>query len=125
MPYNLFWMLHHRSAVESARSAASRGEFKAQSAMDEVLRVEDRLNQLALVNMALWTLLKERTGLTEEELAQRVEEIDLSDGQLDGKVRGTVVQCPECGHNLSRKHNRCLYCGYEPETPDAFSRVVR
>ena len=80
---------------------------------DATLRLEARVDKLTLICMALWTLLKDATNLTDEQLAQRVKEIDLSDGRLDGKISHTVHNCPKCNRVLSQKHKRCLYCGYE------------
>ncbi|MDQ3814920.1 MAG: hypothetical protein M3347_13330 [Armatimonadota bacterium] len=84
----------------------------AAEAKDAVRDLEERVNQLTLINMALWSLLKEITDLTDEDLMQRVREIDLQDGQVDGKVRGGMNRCPRCGQTLSKKHHRCLHCGY-------------
>jgi hypothetical protein len=101
------------------------GAQTAEQARDAARRLEDRVNRLTLINMALWSLLKERVKLTDEELSQRVQELDLSDGHLDGKVHVTVRVCPQCGRNLSQKHVRCLYCGFEPSDQDAFAGVAR
>ena len=68
---------------------------------------------MTMVCMALWTFIKEKDGLADEQLAKRVEEIDLSDGKLDGKVSVQNVECSSCGRKISLKHNRCLYCGLE------------
>lgn len=122
---DLFWELHQNHRIADARSAGRRGEQKAEDAIHLLHRLSDRVDRLTLINMALWSLLKERTGLSEEDLAQRIQEIDLADGQLDGKVRVQIQMCPHCQRTLSQKHNRCLFCGYEPEQKDAFSPVVR
>ena len=76
------------------------------------------LDRLALVTEALWTLLRERAGLTDQQLVERIQEVDLSDGQLDGKVRRPPVDCPACSRKVSRRNRRCLYCGAElPSLP--------
>jgi len=122
---NLFWDLRQNYEIANARSSADRSSHQAERASDSVRLLEERVNKLALVNMALWTLLKENTNLTDEDLNQRVQDIDLSDGKLDGKVRGGVSDCPQCERTLSQKHNRCLYCGFEPEGKNAFDAVAR
>jgi hypothetical protein len=122
---NLFWDLRQNYEIATARSSADQSAHQAERARDAVRQLEERVNKLALVNMALWTLLKENTQLTDEDLNQRVQEIDLSDGKLDGKVRGGVTNCPRCERTLSQKHNRCLYCGYQPEGQTAFDAVAR
>lgn len=121
----LFWELDQNRRISSARAAGLRGEQKAEDAVDLVHRLSARVDRLTLINMALWSLLKERAGLSEEDLANRIQEIDLADGQLDGRVRAQIQTCPHCQRTLSQKHNRCLFCGYEPEEKDAFSTVAR
>lgn len=122
---DLFWEIHQSQRIADARTAGKRGEEKAEDVARLVRDLEERLNQLTLVNMAIWSLVQERTGLTDQDLVQRIQEIDLSDGQLDGKVRTQIQTCPHCQRTLSQKHNRCLFCGYEPENPDVFRSVMR
>ena len=82
--------------------------------------VEDRLDRLLLVCSAMWELLREKTGLTEEDLMAKVQEMDLRDGSPDGKVRKQVLKCVQCGRTMSRRHHRCLYCGAQELNPQAF-----
>jgi hypothetical protein len=70
-----------------------------------------RLDRTLLVCEAMWTLLRDKLGVTDEELVDRINEVDLSDGKLDGKVRKTPVSCPKCGRTISRKFPQCMYCG--------------
>lgn len=115
---NGLWAAQANSfGVDSARQSAA-------DAKDAARDVEERLNQLALINMALWSLLKEKTSLTDEDLIARVQEIDVSDGQLDGKVHVALAHCPRCEQTLSKKHRRCLYCGYQPEMTSAFDSMT-
>ena len=49
---------------------------------------------------------------SEEALMSKIQEIDLKDGVLDGKVRkGPAKKCHECNRTMNRMHNKCLYCG--------------
>ena len=86
--------------------------------------LQGQIDRLTLVTMAMWSLLKEKTDITEEELLKRVEDIDLTDGKMDGKVSPLAATCPQCGRTLSAKHHRCLYCGYVPPTGD-FAAFIR
>ena len=72
---------------------------------------EDRIARLTLVCEALGSLLKERVGITEEEIADRVNQIDLTDGQLDGRVRHAARTCRHCNRNVSPRFAKCIYCG--------------
>ena len=82
------------------------------------------LEKLFMLTEALWTILKEKHGCTDEELVRRVQEIDLRDGKLDGKVATVQPDCPQCGRKLMGKRPLCLYCGAEVNRMDLqpFSR---
>lgn len=121
---NILWEMYQQSRISSAESSALRGEEKAHDAARTVQYFQDRLDKLILINMALWSLLKQETNLTEEDLLDRIKEIDLSDGVLDGKVRQTAIQCPQCGRTMSNKHHSCLYCGYVKEGSGAFDLLT-
>jgi hypothetical protein len=123
--FDIFWDLRQSYDIANARSAADQSAHQAQRARDSIRQLEERVDKLALLNMALWTLLKENTNLTDEDLSKRVQDLDLSDGKLDGRIRGGVTNCPQCDRTLSQRHNRCLYCGYEPDGETAFHKVVR
>ena len=89
----------------------------------EVASLEDRIDHLTLVNMAMWSLLQEKTGLTEQDLLDRVRQIDLQDGVEDGKARKQIAKCPKCGRTMSPRHRRCLYCGAGELNYTAFDSV--
>jgi hypothetical protein len=104
----------HPVAHQASRDAA-RAEGAAGRSLGAVHTLEARLERLALITEALWTLLRERVGMTDEQLLERIREVDLSDGVLDGKVRRGTSECPACQRVLSKRHSHCLYCGAEVE----------
>lgn len=73
--------------------------------------LEKRLDHLVLANMAMWSLLSQRAGVTEAELRAEMERIDLLDGVQDGRVTPTPTLCSACGRTISARSSRCLYCG--------------
>jgi hypothetical protein len=77
------------------------------------------LDRALLTIEAMWTLLRERLKVTDEELARRIVELDESDGILDGKVRRPPKDCPHCQRRIPGRFPRCLYCG-ELIPPDPF-----
>ena len=90
---------------------AQHAENRAERAVGGVQQLSDRIDRLVLVNMALWSLVEEKLGLTEQDLMDRVQQIDLADGQEDGKASKPPAKCPECGRIMSPRHKRCMYCG--------------
>ncbi|MHC4415810.1 MAG: hypothetical protein ACYS0G_11045 [Planctomycetota bacterium] len=85
--------------------------------------LEDRLERLALICMAMWSLIQSETNLTEEDLLARVGEIDMMDGQADGKITRRVTRCGQCDRPMSSRHTRCIYCGSEHLAASAFDTV--
>jgi hypothetical protein len=78
----------------------------------DVLILESRLDALELACSALWRILKAKHGYSDEELALAIKELDLQDGQLDGKKAPEPAVCSECGRPLlTRSRTRCLWCG--------------
>jgi ribosomal protein S27AE len=101
----------------TARSNAERARL-------DTAQLQDRVDRLSLICLAMWSLIEEKTGLTQEDLARRVEEIDLQDGLPDGKVTRTVRKCDRCGRTLSPRHNRCMYCGAGGASDSPFDHII-
>lgn len=80
------------------------------------------VERLLMVSEALWRILQEKHGLKDGELMRRVEDIDLRDGRLDGRVAPTEpLACPKCGRTLFKRRPACVYCGQGVEV-DPFQR---
>ena len=118
--FGLFAAARATQVAADAQLQASRSESKATSAKMDLRFIKDRMDKLLLVSMALWELLKDRTELTEEDLMNKVQEIDLRDGQSDGKISKTVMKCPKCNRTMSPRHKKCLYCGAAKLNASAF-----
>ena len=86
--------------------------------------LEATRDRLQLVCQAMWELLRDKHGLTDEGLVERVREIDLRDGQLDGKVTPTeVARCSSCRRVVNRRHRICIYCGAHNSHSAAFETI--
>jgi len=99
------------------------GNAKGAEALSSVEQLEERVDQLALISQAMWEILREHGGVSEEILEAKVEEIDLRDGKRDGKVGKTVDTCPKCSRKIHPRHGKCLYCGAVQEHHEVFKRV--
>ncbi|NLF33012.1 MAG: hypothetical protein GX591_19270 [Planctomycetes bacterium] len=106
--------VHERTVVVQAGSA------DAQSAKMETRELADRVDKLTMVCHAMWTLIQEKTSLTEEDLFTRVADLDLRDGNLDGKMTKAIYTCTQCGRNVAARHAACLYCGTPKAAESAF-----
>ncbi|HVX85587.1 MAG TPA: hypothetical protein VH253_12465 [Phycisphaerae bacterium] len=109
-------------AYSYATSRAYAAQETADDANSRAFSLEARLNRLTLVCAAMWELLQEKTGVTAEELAQRVSEIDLRDGKLDGKIDRTIRACPACGRTIAPNAVKCMYCGKGLPALDIFGQ---
>ena len=97
----------HAAEASASRAASVAGEARTQT---ELLRAD--VEKLLMITEALWTLMREQHGYTDEQLVRAIEDIDLRDGKLDGKVaKSPPPLCPECGRNLMGNRPVCLYCG--------------
>ena len=109
-----------RGIISTARSQASAtaAQIKAESASNAVYNMQVKnenaaidIDKLFLITRALWELLKTEHGYTDEVLTQKVAEIDLSTGTLDGKApKIERSSCSSCGRKMGRSPT-CMYCG--------------
>lgn len=60
--------LRHEARRDAERDASTR---KARHKADTIRDLEERVNKLMLVTMAMWSFLKEKDDLTEEQLVDR------------------------------------------------------
>jgi hypothetical protein len=118
---SFFWTIHHAAQAGAARNTARDAKRTATDLQGRVDVLEARCDQALLVAEALWTILRDKLGVSEEELVDRVNDVDLSDGQLDGKVRREAQACPNCNRTIAQRFARCMYCG----TPIAQSPFAR
>lgn len=119
--FTLFLSFYQDQAQEDSSPSVSTSTTAAEPSAAS--RVEQRVDQLLLVVQAMWTLIQEKTGLTDAELLARMTELDARDGTADGHVRRPPVKCAKCGAMVARKFNRCLFCGEPYAAGSAFDTV--
>jgi hypothetical protein len=101
-------------AASLARSAAAADGTITANRVEELL---ERIDSMAMILRAMWSLLEEQ-GLTAEQLTARIEELDRLDGQVDGQVRRAPVECPSCQSKMPADLARCQYCGADMPVTD-------
>lgn len=106
----LWEYLTYRRAAE-AEQKASEARYDVRELNSDLHHARDDLQRVLLVTRAMWELLREKAGLTDEDLMQKVTELDLADGTRDGRLATGVRSCASCGRTLGRRQGHCLYCG--------------
>ena len=106
--------------VWGARGAARAGAMSVVSnhmsvtgtSADAIAALDDRVDRLLMVVEALWSLLREQ-GLSDEQLAARIKELDLADGSIDGRRTHPATVCRSCESKVPAGLPRCQICGTE------------
>ena len=104
----------------SAQSAQSARQSQA-DLQARVRLLDRRVEYLSVVVESIWELLAERGGISEEILAQKVIEVDARDGQLDGRRKLPMSDCP-CGAKIGSHASSCAFCGQVREVANLFDR---
>ena len=107
----ILWELHQEKRINKAEAIAEAKQSRLEAAQSDLNRLRRRLDRQTLLCQALWELLAEKLGLTEEELLARMREIDRRDGREDGKIGARPLRCPECGRTTTSRRRTCAYCG--------------
>jgi len=108
---DLIFDLYQQRRINDVEATAEATSRKATDFQARVRELEDSVARLALINAAMWSLLKGQTGLTDTALTARIRDIDLRDGVEDGKFTPNVQNCQKCGRTMAPRHKRCIYCG--------------
>jgi hypothetical protein len=110
---HLFRMMGALSDAETPLPISSKsgsGQRNYQAEMN-IRQLENNLAKMYMIAEALWELCSEKLKITEKQLYDKLYEIDMRDGVLDGKNQRKAGPCPKCNRPVSQRHNTCLYCG--------------
>jgi hypothetical protein len=102
----------YSSSDHAARSDARSAQSTARNNSTEVQYLKSEVERLLMISEALWEFIKKDKGYEDQDLFDKVLEIDAKDGRIDGKVAPEKPKkCPECSHTLPRRKPFCIYCG--------------
>jgi hypothetical protein len=114
----MLWELYQHGRIRRAQQDASGAGATARSASRDVAELqrsvqllEEQVERLTLAAIALAEILRDRQGVSEEEMEAKLREIDLRDGQADGKLGPSTRKCEACGRPNGPRRRNCLYCG--------------
>src|SRR5262245_9966616 len=109
----MLWDLFQHYQINQLDAKLDRVQLTASEsiiARDANKHLVDKVEFLALVSRALFELLEETTGVSEDRLRAKITEIDLRDGQADGRMTRKAKKCPKCDAMMSPRFGRCLFC---------------
>ena len=92
-----------------ALTKAGEAKHKALDNTISIVELEQKIEHLSMVSMALCELLEE-VGFSKSRILSKIEEIDLRDGKRDGKLSPSNT-CSGCSRVVASRHTSCLYCG--------------
>ena len=94
--------------------AASAAQTAAREAQTSTELFKHDIDRLLLITEALWTLMKQEHGYTDDKLVQLIQNIDQRKASAYGPGNATKdppVACPSCGRPNTAKRTVCMYCG--------------
>lgn len=110
---DIFNLVHYKNMVDSRKELDSMNRNAQETQAESHTIISNRIDQLTLLNHAISEIICEKLGVSNQEIIDKMMEIDLRDGVQDGKYTAPPKDCPDCQAKISREFNRCLFCGYE------------
>ena len=118
----MLWDVYQQQQIGQAQRTAISASQKNINLSERVDRLEDQIDSLAIVCQAMWELLSEHLTDPIDQLNEKVHEIDLRDGKLDGKMRRVETSCAQCNRSLHARHRHCMYCGHQMPQESIFQK---
>jgi hypothetical protein len=119
----MLWDLIQHVQINQLQAKIDRmndGGSRESIARDANMHLADKIEGLALITRALFEVLQESTGITEEQLRAKITEIDSRDGHADGRMTPRPKKCPKCDAMMSPRFGRCLFCGEIDKSASVF-----
>ncbi len=108
---NIGWDLIQQLQINKISRSAETTEHKVDSLSARKDNNKQEVEELTLACQAMWELLRDHLGFTDDHLKAKILEIDARDGVVDGKIGAEIISCPHCGQKASTMRPNCIYCG--------------
>lgn len=108
----LIWGFKDAEQQRDIKENSSRIHRARLKNLDEMEVLNEKVDALLLINQALLELLSEKLEIEDEDIFKKIEEVDLRDGRLDGKInsRNQPWSCGKCNHTNASKFFKCVVC---------------
>lgn len=104
------YVMGQKSAAQASAFARSADSADAMSSSMIKIGVDERIDRLVLLVEAMWSLLQEQ-GYSDEQLAEKLMELDGADGTIDGRRTPAPSTCRSCGSKVAAGLRACQFCG--------------
>jgi hypothetical protein len=118
--WDIYQHMQVRNLRQNQYAAEEASSVRAARQDNQVEDLEAKVDKLTLICEAMWTLLTQRLGVSVQELVQVMHDIDLQDGQLDGRKSSPPKPCPSCQAMVAAELSRCQFCGASVPNLDPF-----
>jgi hypothetical protein len=115
--------VYQQGQIAEAQAKAANASERAKQLEREIDDLKRRADALTIANQALWEILRVKLGLDDQIVVRKMQEIDLRDGEADGKISPRPVTCPRCSRNSNSKRRACLYCGAALPAGHLFEKI--
>jgi len=119
---HVFNEIAQNNAIGRANARASSAEREAINQSESIGQLEARVDWLVLACQAMWELLAEERPDADNALREKIFEIDMRDGQLDGAIGASRTTCVQCGRTVRSSRVNCMYCGASQPPASLFER---
>ncbi len=96
----------------------SEAEFAARKTVErEYSQVHERMDRVVLMLHAMWSILEEKTDVTDADLLKRLSQLEAASAGPKEPIRCS------CGAAINRRLHRCLFCGKEYADAEPFETL--
>ncbi len=120
---DLFLDLYQQGKISDAHGKAANAIDRTKRLEEEVGDLKRKCDALTIACQSLWEIVRTRLTLDEQMMLAKMQEIDLRDGKLDGKIASKGSTCSNCSRPNSTKRHCCLYCGARLTGGHLFEKV--
>ena len=95
--------LYLHGKITEARNKAEQARDSAKHLRHEVDDLKRKADALTITCQALWEILRSRLNINDQTIIQKMQEIDLRDGKLDGRIATKTAKCSRCSRLSNSK----------------------
>jgi hypothetical protein len=120
MTLPIYGNVHTSFSDLSSAADAARASSAALTAEQHAREVEQRLDRALLVMHAMWDLLRDKNGLSEQLL---LDQVNARAKTRVEQLQSPATKCPQCGRPMAPRLSKCMYCGAPRPIATVFDAV--